>query len=448
MLRRQLDKYSENNKCNATIKNKSKCVHLIELVSVLLEQCSEGKIILDEYLITSPTFKWCLKTIGLNSLTIYISEPSNSIKMTQSNDLVISGSVILYEGWDAAPFTFTLSSGNTESTILYAICSMRCLFSSFYLPQVFNSGLIPLNSIDERELPCYTFIDVPLLIYSTSATTLPNCQLQFGVDKCILPFPWTIVNALQLVTPQLGFTILNIMNKGEVVIHSFLLHGIVLFGEKPVDVTLTLPVDYFSVKVSWFLQLQRRDKQLPYSEVHTNAPHIPLEGEDIVSLCDISNKVGIQNLTEHYPSPLLQIGDFRVKYYTVRFNLLESVVYLIDMTLDIPSNTPWEVVPNELTIHNISLIICAHNPFSTVNGRHTFHVLGQCGVTLNKYNPVLTVGGARSETSATEWYFDISGEIGEGGDEQEYHSRVWVTFAENAAHIVEQIQNMQPQLKS
>jgi hypothetical protein len=468
--------------------SKSSRTLISELCDDFRELCAqnEGKLILDRNSFTSATFNWCLLAMGLNCLTVLVEDPLLNIIYDEAcTALTITGVVVTYEGWKSAKYDITISSGNSEHTILYANCKIEAVYDTFSLPMVAGSKLIPPGSISAEVLPLYSFDNVPISVVSTSKSTLPNCELQFGVINMVRVVPeWVIHEELNFVSDSVGFMVSNSLNKGGVVVRSFLLNGNLSFGDSCiVPITLTTPVGYFSQKEMW--QIGVTNKQKP-----------------VVSVDGMSSRAGSCDLHKSFP-PLfiahLKDGCI-LNHYHVQYNPYSHHVYQLTLTAsaaaaarapvdaDAPADAPvdadapavastntatstdataatiaanhtisvvpvpvpasppaaardtWEVIPGELAIHNTTFGVTSYNPCSLLEDKTvSINILGKCGVAACDFEPILSVGYSGAAVpieTKTEWCFDIWGDLPRSKATpnlcDEFSARLYVDFSDSA----------------
>jgi hypothetical protein len=401
---------------------------LSELCSDFRESCLErqGELMLDANSITSPTFKWCLTTMGISCLSILIADTIADISYQEDiAELRVTGQCLPYEGWEGVLYTVTISTGNAENTVLYANTKIEAVYDTFSLPLVTKSKMIPPDAVEAKALPQYMFNNVPMSVISTSTSTLPNCVQRFGVSDMIGITPhWTINEPLHLVTDSLGFMINNLLNKGGVVVRSFLIYGRVTFGSNFfIPVTVAASVDYFSQKDIWNITIT--DKQRP-----------------LIDVDGLSCRAGPINLLATFPPTLLALtGGYALQYYHVQYNPDSHIVYKLDMNASAPV---WEVVPNELIIHDTTFGITVYNPFSIPDNKNiSVHILGKCSVAAcNFEQPWLDIGatisgeGEGGGQGEGQWCFEISGELSGNTDDEYEQAKICVDFSGSDGAVI------------
>jgi len=364
---------------------------LQELSNQLTNAVSGGTLVLDYTSVPAPTFNWSLMTMGLNSLTLEISDPATEIVYDDTTaTLTITGDCIAYSGWNATTYAIILSSGDAEHTVLYANTAINAIYASFYIPLIASSGLIPEDSVAASLLPPYTLTDVPLSVTSTSASSNANCTLNFGVEADPISPSWAIVASLGLAMNSLGFVILNTMNSSEVIENSFSLSGGISIGSILVDCKVTLPVGYFSSENSWSLDFSSK---------------VGATGLNIANL--VQNLGGI-NVYQEFPASLTALLEFTLTFFHVSFDPSTLTVNLINITIGAPT---WTIITDQFTIENTSFQVQVFNPFSSISSNTTLYISGDFLIGSTDA-PVATLSaGATLPLGGADWFFNISGEI-------------------------------------
>lgn len=364
---------------------------LEQLAGQLTNAISGGNLLLNNSSVPSATFNWSLQTMGLTSLTIAIPDPTTGIVYNTGNaTLTITGNCTLYSGWDATMLTVVLSSGDSGNTVTYANTSITANYATFNIQNISNSGLIPSGSVAASLLPSYTMKDVPLSVLSTSASTLPNCTLNFGLAAIPIVPAWPIISSLGLSMDTLGFVVANTMNSNGILLNEFSLSGGVSIGSILVDITVTLPVGAFTQANTWSVAFS--------STV----------GETGLNIANLVQNLGGVNVYQVFPSSLTALLEFTLTYFYAQFNASTLTVTQVQINIGAPD---WAVIPDQFAINNTNFSVKVMNPFTSQSRSTTFYISGDFIVGTAKAPLATLSASATLPLGGSDWLFQLSGEI-------------------------------------
>jgi len=367
---------------------------LQELASQLTNSVSVGSLILNSTTVPAATFNWSLQTMGLASLVLQIPDPTTGIIYNSTNEtLTITGNCTAFTGWDPTVYTIELSSGDTDNTVTYANTSIAAKYASFNIQLISGSGLIPSDSVAVELLPDYALTNVPLSVISTSASTLPNCTLNFGLDAIPIDPSWALIKSLGLYMETLGFVIVDTMDKTGSIQYAFSLSGGVSIGSIDVEITIILPVSNFSQSNIWSLTFTSK------------------LGSTGLSIGNLVQNLGGVNVYQEFPSNLTSLlGGFTLTYFYVQFDPSSPTPTVYQIAINIGAS-PWEVIPEQFTIQNTNFGVQVANPFSGNNMSTTLFISGLFYVGPTNA-PVATLNASATlPLGNSDWFFNITGEI-------------------------------------
>jgi LysM repeat protein len=363
---------------------------LQELSVQLTNSITGGSLTLSSTTISAPTFSWSLQTMGVKSLVLQIPDPTTGIVYNETTaTLTITGSCIAYSNWNATVYTIVLSSGDAGHTVTYANTDISATYDTFNISNIAGSGLVPSGSVTASLLPTYLMDNVPMSVISTSASTLPNCTLNFGVAAAAITPPWPIVSSLGLSMTSMGFVVANTMSKTNIITRTFDLSGGVKIGSILVDITVTIPVNNDSQSNIWALSFS--------SEV----------GETGLNIANLVQNLGGINVYQEFPSSLTALMGFTLTNFYTQFDPSTLTVNQIQINIGAPT---WNVT-DSFSIENTNFSVQTYNPFDSVSRSTTLSISGDFKVTSGNQTVALLSAMAVLPLGASDWFFNISGEI-------------------------------------
>lgn len=369
----------------------SSSVTLQELSVQLTNSITGGSLTLNSSTITSPTFSWSLETMGTKSLVLQIPDPTTGIVYDDNTaTLTIKGSCVAYTNWNATVYTVVLSSGDSGNTVLYANTEISASYDTFNIQNIATSGLVPSGSVSAQLLPSSLMDNVPMSVISTSASTYPNCKLNFGVAASKIDPAWPLVASLGLYMTTIGFVVSNSMNKNGIITNLFNLSGGVSIGSILVDVTVSIPVSSNSQSNIWTVSFS--------SQV----------GQTGLNIANLVQNLGGINVYQEFPSSLTALLEFTLTYFYVQFNPSTLTVNKIEINIGAPT---WNVIPEKFSIANTNFSVQTYNPFNSVTRNTTLAISGDFFITSGNQTVATLSATAILPIGSSNWFFNISGEI-------------------------------------
>lgn len=365
---------------------------LQELAGQLSGAVASGQLVLNETNVGAATFGWSLSTMGLTSLTILIPDPSTGIVYDEAKaNITIQGNCTAYKGWDEVLYTIILSSGDKGHTVTFADTSITASYATFNIQKIAASSLIPAGTVATQLLPSSIMNNVPLAVVSTSASTLPNATLTFGILANPISPAWPLVSALGLFMNSMGFEVSNSLNKDGVITNNFILSGGVNIGSIDTLIQVTLPVDAFSATNVWSLAFS--------SQV----------GKNGLNIANLVQNLGGVNVYQEFPTSLTALMEFTLTYFYVQFNPVTLTVNQLKINIGAPN---WTVIPNEFCIQGTNFGVQVFNPFDNSSRSTTLFVNGTFLIGKDPKHPLATLAVAATlPLGSSDWLFNISGEL-------------------------------------
>lgn len=351
---------------------------------------NQNKLTIDKNLVTgSVNYTAVLGLLNATPVLSFTDVTTGIVYNSSAGTLTLTGQGTIYQAATQVVIVFK------GQDVPGASCTLSSALQGFQLSTLNSSQLIPSGSVSNGALQLFSFPKVNLVIASPGpgSDALPLYTMSIGGD------PDTSVNlipalGMSLKAPGLGFT--RSMAASGMITSNLVIGATIDLGAVAPNISLILPVDYFSEANQWKFQIDS-----------------PKEGKQQLNLKNLVQLLAGTNPFSTFPPSLMGLGNVTMNVMTVSFDMSNYTSPVVNEIYIDVSTGEWEVTSAQSTvpfiIKDAGFTLDIKSPFSEYSRSVGAYVYGKFEV--GSTTKLLLDTSVVIDITTGNWVFTMNGSL-------------------------------------